>query len=360
MMNVTYLWTAPSGYLTACVGELVRRKKHDVTLVSTPSADSAPFDGPQPPWHRTLTHAEQSRYASLRAAVADTAPDIVVVAGWSQPGYARVVHEPAFRKVRFVLAADTPIRFDWRQFVARAKIGRLLRKVDAVCVPGDRGYQVMRYWKVPEHKIYRLLYGIDYPLFAAANAGQRETAALLPRAFLYAGRYVEAKGIDILLEGYRRYRDTVSDPWGLLCCGRGPLRHLLDDEPGVIDNGFQQPPALAALFQQAAVFVLPSIYEPWGQVIVEAAAAGMPVICTQACGAAPEVVRHLSTGLLVATGDAAALAEAFRWMHEHHSRLPEMGRASQQMARPFAADRWAENQELMFERILARPLPARH
>jgi len=163
-----------------------------------------------------------------------------------------------------------------------------------------------------------------------------------------------------LLEGYRRYHDSVADPWQLLCCGRGPLRNRLDHVAGVVDQGFQQPRDLAALFQEAAVFVLPSTYEPWGQVIVEAAAAGLPVICTQACGAAPEVVRHLSTGMLVTTGDAAALADAFRWMHEHRAQLADMGRASQHMARPFAADKWAENQELMFEQLLARPLPVRH
>ena len=148
-MRVTYLWTAPSGYLTACVGELVRRRQHEVTLLTMAGFDDAPFSETAEPWHRTLTPAEQGSYADLRAAVAQTMPDIVVVAGWSQPGYARLIHDPAFRRVRFVLAADTPIRFDWRQFFARAKIGRLLGNVDAVCVPGDRGYQVMRYWKVP-------------------------------------------------------------------------------------------------------------------------------------------------------------------------------------------------------------------
>jgi glycosyltransferase involved in cell wall biosynthesis len=359
-MKVTSLWTAPSGYLTACVAELVRRGRHEVALLSTPGFDDAPFSETAEPWHRTLSPTEQGSYADLRAAVAQTAPDIVIVAGWSQPGYARLVHDTAFRRARFVLAADTPIRFDWRQFVARAKIGRLLARVDAVCVPGDRGYQVMRYWKVPEHKIYRLLYGIDYPLFAAAAAARETDDALLPRAFLFAGRYVQAKGIDVLIDGYRRYRDSVADPWRLLCCGRGPLQNRLDQVPGVVDQGFQQPADLARFFQQAAVFVLPSTYEPWGQVIVEAAAAGMPVICTQACGAAPEVVRHLSTGLLVTTGDAAALADAFHWMHQHQPQLAAMGRASQQMARPFAADKWAENQELMFEQLLARPLATRH
>ncbi len=355
-MRVTYLWTAPSGYLTACVTELVRRERCEVALLTRASSANAPFVGLAEPWHRTLTPTEQGSYAELRAAVDKTTPDIVVVAGWSQPGYARLVHDPTFRRVRFVLGADTPIRFDWRQFVARAKIGRLLRSVDAVCVPGDRGYQVMRYWKVPEHKIYRLLYGIDYPLFAAAAAARATDNARLPRAFLFAGRYVQAKGIDVLLDGYRRYRDSVADPWRLLCCGSGPLRNQLDDVAGVVDRGFQQPKDLAARFQEASVFVLPSTYEPWGQVIVEAAAAGMPVICSQACGAAPEVVRHLSTGLLVPTGDAAALAHAFRWMHDHEPQLAEMGRASQHMARPFAADKWAENQELMFEQLLGRPL----
>jgi glycosyltransferase involved in cell wall biosynthesis len=359
-MKVTYLWTAPSGYLTACVAELVRRERCDVALLTRAVSSNAPFAELAEPWHRTLTPAEQGSYTALHAVVAQTKPDILVVAGWSQPGYARLFYDPAFSRVRIVLGADTPIRFDWRQFVARAKIGRLLRRADAVCVPGDRGYQVMRYWKVPEHKIYRLLYGIDYPLFAAAATVRQIANDSYPRAFLFAGRYVQAKGIDILLEAYRRYRDSVAEPWQLHCCGRGPLQNRLKDVAGVVDHGFQQPQDLAARFPEASVFVLPSQYEPWGQVIVEAAAAGMPVICSQACGAAPEVVRHLSNGLLVPTGDAAALADAFRWMHDHQPQVAEMGRASQHMARPFATDKWAENQELMFQQLLARQLPGRH
>ena len=68
--------------------------------------------------------------------------------------------------------------------------------------------------------------------------------------------------------------------------------------------------ALEALYLASSVFVLPSLHESYGMVLVEAMARGLPVVATRA-GAIPETV-PAEAGILVPAGDDAALAEALR------------------------------------------------
>ena len=89
-------------------------------------------------------------------------------------------------------------------------------------------------------------------------------------------------------------------------------------------------------------FVLSSIIEPWGQVIVEAAAAGLPIICTEACGASVELVQNGFNGMKVPTGNVEAFASALEWMHLHQDRLREMGERSALMAKSYSAENWAD------------------
>jgi len=120
---------------------------------------------------------------------------------------------------------------------------------------------------------------------------------------------------------------------------------------GIDDRGFVQPDALPELLQTHGVFVLPSRYEPWGVVLAEALSGGLPVVCTEACGASVELVRPYFNGLTVATDDADALARGLRWMHEHVELLPSMGAAGRPIAAAFAATVWAARWGAMFEEL---------
>lgn len=353
-MRITYCWTEPSGYLAACISELASRPGVEVSLLTWETDASAPFSGDtlRGARGRVLSRAERNEPGLVERLVAATSPEVVFISGWAHGPYTALLASPRLAGAKFIMGADTPIRFDWRQRLAPFRIGGLLRRLDGVVVPGERGYQLMRYWGVPGGKITRLLYGIDYRLFASPAAGRFAAPAGWPRAFLFAGRYVDVKGIDVLVEAYRAYRAAVPDPWPLQTCGTGPLAALLAAEPGVTDLGFLQPPDLAQAFQRAGVFVLPSRHEPWGQVIVEAAAAGLPVVCTQACGAGADMIRDFHTGLMVPAGDARRLAEALLWMHANHARLAPMGADAQVAAAAYSAERWADTQLALAERLI--------
>jgi glycosyltransferase involved in cell wall biosynthesis len=120
------------------------------------------------------------------------------------------------------------------------------------------------------------------------------------------------------------------------------MASLLVGAEGVTDHGFVQPKELPEFFSQHGAFIMPSRFEPWGVAIGEAAASGMPLICSSACGAALDLLRPFYNGLSFSPGDAPQLARAMAWMSDHAEQLPLMGSRSQCLARAYGADMWAD------------------
>jgi glycosyltransferase involved in cell wall biosynthesis len=139
-----------------------------------------------------------------------------------------------------------------------------------------------------------------------------------PLRLLAVGAVVPRKGYDLLIAALATLTEL---PWQLTIAGdrtRDPAtaaqldadiaRHALRDR--VMALGAVSPQRLAALYAEADVFVLASRFEGYGMAYAEAVAHGLPVIGTTA-GAIPDTV-PADSGLLVVSGDIAALAEALR------------------------------------------------
>jgi glycosyltransferase involved in cell wall biosynthesis len=119
------------------------------------------------------------------------------------------------------------------------------------------------------------------------------------------------------------------------------MEDLLASHAGIEDLGFRQPAELLDIMRGAGVFVLPSRFDPWPLVVVEASAAGLPVIATEACGSSVEMVRPYFNGLTVASGETDALARAMLWAHEQHAQLSAMGERGRHFAAAYSAQMWA-------------------
>jgi glycosyltransferase involved in cell wall biosynthesis len=270
--------------------------------------------------------------------------------------YTRLIHAAPLRRARKLLGMDTPWRGTLVQRFARYRLGHFMRDLDLVVVAGERSAEYARRIGVPEARLRTGFYGFDYCAFAAA-AAKRPPA--WPRQFLYAGRYAAEKDLPTLVAAYRQYRSGVREPWGLTCRGIGPAAALLQKVEGVVDGGFAPPAELPGIFAAHGAFVLPSRFEPWGVVIAEAAAAGLPIVCSMACGAAADIVRPYYNGIVVPPADTRALANAMHWIHEHAAALPAMGARGQALAQGYSAEAWAQRwHEYMLEAIGAPPCAA--
>ncbi|WP_290844208.1 glycosyltransferase family 4 protein, partial [Henriciella sp.] len=159
--------------------------------------------------------------------------------------------------------------------------------------------------------------------------------------FLYVGRYVREKGIDTLAEAYRRYKNNVSAPWRLVCAGAGPLENTLS-EVGAENLGFVQPEQLPYFMRNAAAFVLPSRYEPWGVVAQEAAASGLPLLLSDEVGAGVHLLRDGLNGFKHPPGDAKALGDCLSRLHQtKKEKISLMGQHSKSLSQQYTPEHWA-------------------
>jgi hypothetical protein len=132
-------------------------------------------------------------------------------------------HGPAFGSTK-LLFMDNVFRGDLRQWFGRFVLRRYLHRVDAIFVPGERSATFARFLGIPMDKVRRGAYGIDFAALKPLLAARAALPGGWPKRFVFAGRYVNAKGIEILVQAYRSYRQRVADPWELVCCGAGRWR----------------------------------------------------------------------------------------------------------------------------------------
>ncbi len=360
-------WTNVSGYMTACWRALAALGSVDFTVIvfeTNRSHGMIAFDDAAllagiP--HRVLTLAQRSDYDLILSHVLDGGrrPDVVVVPGWLYKAYLRLLREPKLAGTRFVMTMDTPRRDTLRQRLGRFRLAPVRASLSRVLVAGERSWQLAKLLGFGEEQIRKGMYGVDYAALSAAYDRRANQPGGWPRRFMFAGRYVEEKGIDVLVDAYRQYRGMprgngasgAGQPWPLTCCGSGPLAHLLNDQPGVTNLGFVQPQRQYEIMSEHGVLLMASRYDPWPLIIVEAASSGMPVVHTEACGSAVECVRNYYSGRGVATGNARELALAMKWCEDHHSLLPEMGRRALPLAAPHSAQAWAERWVSIFDEL---------
>ena len=159
-----------------------------------------------------------------------------------------------------------------------------------------------------------------------------------PRVLCVAHLY-RRKRVDVLLRAFARFRgDAV-----LRIAGAGPERSRLQllarqlAISGRVDFLGHLPfERLLAEYRNAAVFALPSAQEGFGIVFLEAMASSLPIVAARAA-AVPEVVADGSTGILVPTGDDAALGAALTKLLDDASTRHTMGSAGREHVRQFDA-----------------------
>jgi glycosyltransferase involved in cell wall biosynthesis len=142
---------------------------------------------------------------------------------------------------------------------------------------------------------------------------------------VFVGRLSPVKRVDLLLAAYRDIRRKM--PVRLLIVGSGPLQGWVEHQ--AVQYGFQRDCALTGfvenvlpLIRRSQVLVLPSDYEGFGNVLVEAMACGTQIVATDCPHGPSEILDNGTYGQLVPTGDVVALEEAIRSVLEHRFVVP--------------------------------------
>jgi glycosyltransferase involved in cell wall biosynthesis len=342
-MRVAVLWNSLPSYLNVCLRALQQIHGTQLFVSRRVPQTGAPYRDDQFAWIETgYTYDLRPDADQLLPRVREFRPDVLLVASWNHAAYRKVCRAMRTQTVR-ICAMDNQWRGTAKQWLGVLTAPMYVRDCfDAAFVPGERQAAFARRFGFPERRIWHGFYSCDRAKFRAAFEAN-PTGVGGRRTFLYVGRLVADKAVDTLLYAYRQYRASTASPWQLSVAGEGALRTHFESEPGVCYHGFVQPDRLPDLFAQASCFVLPSRFEPWGVVIHEATAAGLPVICTPECGAAVHLVQDRYNGFLFAKNDVAALADAMaRLSSLPEAALADMSAASLRQSLQFTPERWAD------------------
>lgn len=144
--------------------------------------------------------------------------------------------------------------------------------------------------------------------------------------FLYVGRLDPEKNVEILIDAFIKiFKDKDVQ---LFIVGSGSceiaLRKRCTSE-NIIFKGKLFGDELRNRYHQSDILVLPSLFEPWGLVINEALAAGLAIICSNAVGAAIDLVVNPNSGWVFETGNNAELESLFLYCENHRTEVKAKG-----------------------------------
>ncbi len=192
----------------------------------------------------------------------------------------------------------------------------------------------------------------DFWSVPAVAPGEHSWPAGAQIRFLYVGRPAREKGLGVLARAWRE-SGLGTPAAALVLAGVGSGFHLpgwdasAQASRGVVSLDPVAPRELRNLYGSSEVLVLPSIAtatfrEPWGLVVNEAMNQGLPVVATDAVGAAAGgLVRGGRNGLVVPAGDSGALAGALRRLSDDAALRASLGGAGARDVREYTHEAWA-------------------
>jgi len=208
---------------------------------------------------------------------------------------------------------------------------------------------------VPPESAFLGYDAVDNHYFAerTKDARTRRSSYGLPqRYFLASARFVENKNLNRLLKAYHRYRQLANNEaaWDLVLLGDGPLRDSLCSlrstlglEPHVLMPGFKQYHDLPVYYGLANAFVHASTTEPWGLVVNEAMAASLPVLVSNRCGCAYDLVQEGRNGFSFDAYDVELLARLmYRLSLMPKHQLDQLGTNSSEAIKKWGLARFEE------------------
>jgi 1,2-diacylglycerol 3-alpha-glucosyltransferase len=279
-----------------------------------------------PSWRKRIAGYNLLLNRGLGRALLAAGPDAILCGGYSYVASWQALWWARNRSLPFFLWSESNLQ-DIRKGRALVELlkSEFFRQCSGFVVPGKSAVQYLLSYGMKRERIFMALNAVDNDLFAKKAAAARANAdqlridlALPERYFLFVGRLVREKGIFELLSAYSSLDGGIRQQVGLVFAGDGPCRAELESRassisPGLIKFvGFTQREQLAAYYALGEAMVLPTYSDPWGLVVNEAMACGLPVIVSNVAGCAPDLVTDSWNGKIVKPGEIESLSLAMR------------------------------------------------
>lgn len=209
--------------------------------------------------------------------------------------------------------------------------------------------------RFPDHPVFNISYYCNLAPFRVSNPQRLHE----PVTILFCGQMIHRKGVDLLLEAFERLIQSGRKARLLLVGREAELPQMLQTLPAeVIQHieyvGFQAPEDLPQFFRQADLFVLPSRYDGWGVVVNQALGAGLAIICSDAVGAAPDLIEPGLNGNIFRSEDVDALFETLNYYLQHPQGLQLARQASLLKSEAWSPEAGAKRWIEVFDKLLTK------
>ena len=303
----------------------------------------------------------------LETALDQQRPAALAISGWSGNAAVAALRWSVRRGVPVIMMSESTAvddrRVAWKEWIKRC----VLRLCQTGLVGGRRHADYLAALGVPRERIFVGYDVVDNEYFSteADRARQHAPKPDLPeRFFLASARFIPQKNLPGLLDAYAQYRERVAAAWDLVLLGDGPLKPNLCAQIAALKlqahvhlPGFRQYRELPVYYAWAGAFVHASTVEPWGLVVNEAMAAGLPVLVSNRCGCAPDLVEEGRNGFSFDPGDVDELARLMARVSSGELDLPAMGQASREIIRRWGPEAFAANLQRAAETAVAARRP---
>ena len=242
--------------------------------------------------------------------------DVVIMNGYAGRIFRILFTLNLFYRKKIGLDSDTPLNipaFPLKRLAKSLYLGTVFRNRNVYGLPGGTKShaELFRHYGMPDSRIFLMPMMVDNAAFRFSP----RKALKKSFTFLYVGRVVTVKNIGLLLNAFAETFGSSNDV-SLRIVGAGDLLDTYKEQFGDFDNiifvGPKHGEDLREEYGSASAFVLPSIFEPWGLVVNEAMAAGLPVIVSDKVGAREDLVKGRETGLIFRHNDKQALADCMK------------------------------------------------
>jgi|SRR5665213_256691 len=349
-------------------------------------------------------YTQPAREVAIRvgSALDKILPAVVAIPGWSDAAALSALRWCMVHGVPAIVMSESTewddTRNAWREAVKRRVVGLCA----AALVGGTPHKEYMVKLGMPPERIFLGYDAVDNGYFRenaeklkpetrkSEGGSQKPDHSTLPSAichlpsspfFLASARFVEKKNLPRLIQAYARYRElaqesevrnqksefqvsgssvSASGLWDLVLLGDGALRSSLESQVSSLGlhshvqmPGFIQYPELPAYYAHAGAFIHASTTEQWGLVVNEAMASGLPVLVSNRCGCAQDLVQPGVNGFTFDPWNVEQLAQLmFQVSAFQPFRLSAFGDASRAIISEWGPERFATGLKVAVEKAM--------
>lgn len=343
-MTAVFLCRRLADYFYQCICHFSQKYEVRVIIITTPPDPNAPFQYASFPNVEILPIDARSSTEWI-SFINNLQPNLIYLAGWADKLYKQIAKHYT-TKIPVVMGLDA----QWNG-TAKQNLGKLAAPLvvkpycNKVWIAGLYQFEFVRKLGFAKNQIVTGVYAANTSLWHKKRTELRSNYhPKKQKTLLYVGRLVEVKNIQFLIQTFQNLTEAQRHEWRLLIVGAGPLLSDLKGiaKENVVFQDFVSPDKLPDLLSECDAFCLPSFYEPWGVVIHEAAAMGLPMLISDACGAATEFLIEGFNGYSFSAHDSTSLQKRLIQLFSLEDKaLLQMGQNSYTLSQRITLDTWA-------------------